>query len=182
MAWVTPGTAVTNATYTAAQHNAWVRDNLLETLVAKVTAAGQIGVSTGPNALSARGLGGSRVTGGPQTTSSAAFTDMTTVGPTVTLTTGTTALVLTTSFVMNTTAGQGGYMGYTVSGASTIAADATRALRIMSGAASERARLTAATWQTGLNAGSNTFTARYAVVASGTAEFDEREIIVLPLS
>jgi hypothetical protein len=182
MAWTTPLTAVSNAALTAAQWNASVRDNLLETPAAKFTAAGQLFVSTAANAGAARSVGANRVAGGSQTTSSASFTDLVTVGPTVTLSTGTAALVLVTAFIANNTAGQGGYMGYGVTGATTIAASAERTLRIMSGAASERARATAANWQTGLTVGSNTFTAKYSVVATGTADFDEREIAVLPLS
>jgi hypothetical protein len=174
---------VTSTQLTAAQWNASVRDNLLETAVGKVTASGQLVVSTGPNALAARGVAAGRVAGGSQQTTSATIADnLTTVGPSVTLTTGTSVLVLLTAFCMNTTAGQGCYMGYAVSGATTIAATAERTLRLMSSLASERNRATAAVWQTGLNAGSNTFKAQYAVVASGTADFDEREIAVLPLS
>lgn len=46
-------TAVANAALTAAQWNTHVRDNLMETLPAKVNAARQIGLSTGPNAIKA---------------------------------------------------------------------------------------------------------------------------------
>lgn len=183
MAWSTPLTAVSNAALTAAQWNASVRDNLLETPAAKFTAAGQMFISTAANAGAARSVGAARVSGGSQQTSSSTLGDnLTTVGPSTTLNTGTAALVLVTAFCMNTTAGQGTYMGYSVSGASTIAASADRTLRIMSGAASERSRATAANWQTGLTVGSNTFKAQYAVVATGTGDWDEREIAVLPLS
>ncbi len=184
MAWTTPFTAVSGTQYTAAQANA-LRDNLLETLVAKVTAAGQIGVSTGPNALAARGVAASRVAGGSQTTNSTTFGDLTTTGPSVTLTTGPSVLVLLTSFIANNVAGQGGYMGYRVSGATSIAPSAERTLRIMSSIASERNRMTAAVWQTGLTPGSNTFKAEYATItttSSNVADFDEREIAVFPLS
>jgi hypothetical protein len=183
MAWTTPLTATSNTALTAAQWNASVRDNLLETPAAKFTAAGQIFVSTAANAGAARSVAAGRVGGGSQQTSSATLADnLTTVGPSVTLNTGTAALVMVTAFIMNTTAGQGGYMGYNVSGASTIAATADRTLRLMSDTASVRNRATAANWQTGLTTGSNTFKAQYSVVATGTADFDEREIAVLPLS
>jgi len=183
MAWTTPLTAVSNAALTAAQWNASVRDNLLETPAAKFTAAGQLFVSTAANAGAARSIASNRVSGGTQATSSAVLGDnLTTVGPSVTVSTGATTLVLLTAFVANTTAGQGGYVAYAISGATTIAATVDRSLRIMSGAAGERARMTAANWQTGLAVGSNTFKAQYSVVASGTADFDEREIAVLPLS
>lgn len=183
MSWLTPGTAVTGAIYTAAQYNAWVRDNLLETAVAKATASGQMIVSSGVNALTTRTMAGSRVTGGSQQTSSATFGDnLTTIGPSITVNTGSAVVVLLTSFIMNTTAGQGGYMGYSISGATAQAAIAERSLRIMSSNASERSRMTAAIYQSSLTPGNNTFKAQYATVSGGTADFDEREIIVLPLN
>lgn len=185
MAWSTPMTAVSGTMYTAAQYNTYVRDNLLETGVAKVTAAGQMVISTGPQQLAARGVAANRVTGGSQQTAATSLGDnLTTVGPTVTLTTGSSVLVLLTAFIMNTTAGGGGYMGYLISGSTSIAGTFERSLRLMSGSASERSRATAAVWQTGLTPGSNTFKAQYSAVPGngGNADFDEREIAVIPLS
>ena len=51
MPWNVPRTAAVGDVYTAAWYNADTRDNLLETAPAKVTAAGDIVVATGPNAL-----------------------------------------------------------------------------------------------------------------------------------
>lgn len=49
--WTAPRTWVASAILTAAQLNTHVRDNLLETAVAKVTTAGDIAQATGANAL-----------------------------------------------------------------------------------------------------------------------------------
>jgi hypothetical protein len=73
-------------------------------------------------------------------------------------------------------------VGVAVSGATTIAADALRSLRIMSGAAGENSKQSYVGMFSGtLTAGNNTFKAQYAVVTTGTGSFDERELLVLPL-
>ncbi len=51
IAWTAPRTWVANDILTAAQLNAHVRDNLLETAVAKATAAGEVPYATAANAL-----------------------------------------------------------------------------------------------------------------------------------
>jgi len=73
-------------------------------------------------------------------------------------------------------------MGCAVSGATTIAADVTRALRIMSGAAAENSKQSyIGMFFATLTAGSNTFQAKYSTVGAGTSTFDERELLVIPL-
>jgi hypothetical protein len=183
MAWSTALTAVTNAALTAAQWNASVRDNLAETAPAKATATGRIFVSTGANAIAERVPSVTRVVGGAQGTTSTSFTDLSTVGPTSPSTaTGTSAIYAISAFCLNTSAGNGCYIGVAVSGASTIAATVTQALRIMSGGASENSKQSyVGMFSTTLTAGNNTFQMKYAAVSAGTATFDERELLVLPL-
>lgn len=183
MAWTTLPTYTNGNVLTDAQLNA-IAANINETAAAKVTASGQLVVSTGPNTLAARSVGANRVTGGSQQTTNGTLGDnLTTVGPTVTVSTGSAVLVTLTSYIMSTTAQGGGWMGYAISGATTIAASTDRSLRLMSDVASVRSRASAVNWQTGLNVGSNTFKAQYATVtAPQVADFDEREIAVLPLS
>jgi hypothetical protein len=180
MAWSTPFTAVSNSTYTAAQHNASVRDNLLECPTAKATAAGQMFVSTGTNAIAARTPG--RFTNGTaQTTASLTYTDLTTVGPAYTVTTGTSALVIVSAAIRNSTGGGGGLMSFAVSGATTIAPSDDRAFRsLSSGASTTDNNGSRVHMQTGLTAGSNTFTAKYAAAIGGTATFEFRELCVIP--
>ena len=94
MAWSAPMTAVANATFTAAQFNQYVRENLNETAPAKATTSGGYFVADGVNSIAERfATGNTDLNSG--TTTSTTFTDLTgaAIGPTVTVTTGTMALV-----------------------------------------------------------------------------------------
>lgn len=178
MAWSTPLTAVANAALTAAQWNASVRDNFAETAPAKATAAGQIFVSTGVNAIAVRVPSTNRVST-LETTASLTFVALTTAGPAVTVTTGVLALVFVTAQMSNNTASGSGAMSYDVSGATTIAASNAEAVRHRAGATTDDMRASAISTPT-LTSGSNTFTAKYAVNA-GTGSFSERTLAVVPL-
>lgn len=178
MAYTTPLTAVSNATLTAAQWNASVRDNFAETAVAKATAAGQIFVSTAANALAARTPTGATVNVSESTTSTT-YAALTTPGPAVTVTTGTQAIVGVASKMSQNTATANAYMSYAVSGATPIASNDNNA-QLFQFPATTTLRATAMTLQTGLTAGSNTFTAQYRVTA-GTGTFDSRHLFVIPL-
>jgi hypothetical protein len=110
------------------------------------------------------------------------YTDPVNAGPAVTLTTGTKALVIVTSSQKSVTAGKKSFMGYAVSGATTIAATDTTALaklQDITNAGSERA--SAASVVT-LTAGSNTFTAKYKTVDSDISTFTDRTIFVMNLA
>ena len=116
-----------------------------------------------------------------QGTSSASFTDLTTSGPAVTVTTGTKALVIVSARTYNNTTNSYTYMSYAVSGASTVAAntDTSLAWRQSAGSSDQVIQASRATVVT-LTAGSNTFTAKYAA-GGGTASFGHRDIFVLDL-
>lgn len=92
MAWTAPMTAAERAVWTSAQWNAHVRDNLLETMPAKATTEGSYFVSTAANAIAERVLGGNVVTTS-ETCTDTDYGDLATVGPAVTSTTGSEALV-----------------------------------------------------------------------------------------
>ena len=114
-----------------------------------------------------------------QGTTSGSFTDLATVGPSVTITTGTKALVILTSYLQQPN-GWEAFMGYAVSGATTISATTAKCLQMRmqnSGNANIQASMVDSVT---LTAGSNTFTAKYAS-ASGTATFQYREITVIDL-
>jgi len=111
-----------------------------------------------------------------QTTTSTSFTDLATAGPTVTLTTGTKALVILSARIYHSTGGYAAAMGYAVSGATTISADFSRSYINNSQALATFAHL-----QTGLTAGSNTFTAKYASQDAGTSNYQYRYITVIDL-
>lgn len=179
MAWTAPMTAVSGATFTAAQFNANVRDNLNETAPAKATAEGQIFVSTGPNSIAARQMVKQTVLTS-QTTTSSSYTDLATVGPQVTVATGTRALCLFSSSIDNTVTNGAAKVSVAVSGASSIAANDSWCLD-RDGATSGNI------WRVGmshmfdtLTPGSNTFTMKYEVGNGGTATFINRELIVIP--
>jgi len=118
-----------------------------------------------------------------ESTTSTSFTDLTTAGPAVTVTTGTKALVIVCSEMYQGTSDRGLYMGFAVSGATTIAANAAQAAGIYNGASDLTAIKFSAAFVVTLTAGSNTFTAKYARRgASGTAVFNDRNIFVMNLA
>jgi hypothetical protein len=114
-----------------------------------------------------------------QNTSSTTYTDLATVGPAVTLTTGTKALVIVTALQFPAT-NQLGYMSFAVSGATTIAASDLYANIVRDDSANNDARASAVTRLDTLTAGSNTFTAKYRCSATLGAYID-REICVIDL-
>lgn len=177
MAWTAPMTAVANATFTAAQFNTNVRDNLNETAPAKATTASRYFVATGLNAIAERELAEDIVDTAESTTSTG-FTDLATTGPSVTVTTGTSALYVMTSRISNSTAGQSGFIGMAVSGASTVAANEEQTLIHQSSNANEIIRASVVQVATGLTPGSNVFTMKYRA-SGGTANFRYRRLTVM---
>jgi hypothetical protein len=177
MAWSTPLTAVSNATLTAAQWNASVRDNLAETAPAKATTAGSIFAGTGANSIAERIPSGDTV-GTSQTTTSTSYVDLATVGPSVTVTTGVLAFVFVSCQMTNNTGTIGSFMSFTVSGATTVAATDGSSLVHYPTTAGLPMQATRAVSQ-GLTAGSNTFTAKYRAAAN-TGTFSQRGLAVIP--
>jgi hypothetical protein len=116
-----------------------------------------------------------------QSTTSSSFTDLTTAGPEVTLTTGTKVLVIITAEMLNSSGTESSLASFAVSGASTIPAGTYDwYVRSFVGTANERVRFSAASRFAGYTAGSNTFTMKYRRTG-GTASFGQREIIVMDL-
>jgi hypothetical protein len=179
MTWNAPMTAVSNTAFTAAQFNTNVRDNLLETAPAKATASGQVFVATGTNAIAARSPAGATVAAS-QTTASVTYADLTTVGPSVTVTTGTAAYVAIQCRMANGTANSQCYASWSVSGATTVAASNTTAIICENATAGNIQRHGVFHYQSGLNPGSNTFTMQYHTDV-GTGTFSDRHIAVIPL-
>lgn len=100
-----------------------------------------------------------------ESTSSTSYTDLTTVGPTVTLTTGTRALIIITARrFSNGSTTSDNFIGVDISGATTIAPSDTRAMFLATtttGASRPFVGMSFAYIETGLTAGSNTFTLKY---------------------
>ena len=109
-----------------------------------------------------------------QSTSSTSYTDLATAGPAVTLTTGTTAIVLVGAASSPAAQGPSAVMSFAVSGATTIAASNDFA---SFGGDPYVESVSMITKLTTLTAGSNTFTAKYKAT-SGTATFYNRSITV----
>lgn len=180
MAWTSPMTAVANTALTAAQWNTHVRDNLLETAPGKASAAGQTFVATAANAIAARVPTGATVITS-QATTSTSYTDLTTVGPSVTVTTGTKAIVCMSTTLLNSGTSFGSFASYAVSGATTIAAADQWSLILDGTALNNPVRYGGIHFQESLNPGSNTFTMKYKADATSSASFANRHLFVFPL-
>lgn len=119
-----------------------------------------------------------------QTTSSTSFTDLATAGPSVTVTTGTEALVTISAILgQGADAGQTIHAGVAVSGASTIAASTNYSLFLNGDdfvSSSGNVSLSTTFKLTGLTAGSNTFTMKYKC-SSSSARFENRHITVFAI-
>lgn len=172
-------TAVDNAAWTAAQFNIHVRDNLLETMPGKATAAGNWFVVSGTNAIAQRAISEAVVVTS-QTTGSTSYTDLATVGPSITVTTGTRALVFWGANMSNATANVGSNMSVAVSSATTIAANNTWRCCTNGYTAANGARVSSF-YVFNLTAGSNIFTAKYRSDTASLSTFSDRQLMVMPL-
>jgi hypothetical protein len=127
---------------------------------------------------------GQAYVGTKQNTTSSTYTDLTTAGPAVTLTTGTKALVIVSFEGTNRSANRSAWMSFDVSGASTVAATDTNCVKLTQSVADwEPFRASSGTLVTGLTAGSNVFTAKYRsdTITTCTADFAYREIVVIDM-
>lgn len=113
-----------------------------------------------------------------QTSPSTSYTDLGTVGPTVSVETGTQAKVTLYAGISNTTAAFAN-MSFAVSGATTIAALDTMAIGGLFDAAGETVECGATFHVTGLTPGTNVFTAKYRVTG-GTGTWISRRMMVEP--
>ncbi len=205
MAWTDPAGHIwaTAETVTAANMNTYIRLNLEETAPDKVTTAGDTVYATGANALTRLAIGAANshlvstgtapvwraittdVDTGNGTTSSTGYLTMANLSDTplageveVTVTTGTEALVLWKGLIENTTAGSSTSMSYSVSGATTVAANDIHRLAFESSANDDKAEFDTHDLRTGLTAGSNVFTLE-GRVSAGVGKFTRPEITVI---
>lgn len=169
-------TAVASSVFTAAQFNTFIRDNLNETGPAKAATAGGHFAVSGPNEISERFSATAAVLTS-ETTTSTSFTDLATVGPSVTVETGPLAFIIVHGAMENTGAGSS-RMGYDVSGATTLAAADNRGIGVYGVAGA--GVITSGVSLLTLTPGTNTFTSKYRV-GSGTGTFLSRRIVVFPL-
>lgn len=178
MAWTAPMTAVDNTPFFAAEFNTHVRDNLLETAPAKANTVGSFFVSVGANEIAERAPA-TDIVATSEGTPSTTFTDLATPGPSVTLETGTAALVIIGCSLGNDTTNVSTYMsfeapGYAASGVLRTVGKTSQT------AANMRLHASNYIWLDALTAGSNTFTAKYRVTG-GVGTFANRTLTVIPL-
>ena len=194
MAWTAPRTWSAGELVTAALLNTHVRDNLLVTGVAKVTTAGDLTYATAANVVARLALGTRGQTlvsgasapewsSGPsvsiddtgRTTASTSYVALT-GAPSVTITTGTKAIMWITARMSNNGGSNRSWLSCAVSSATTIAASDAVSVEIDNTNAGEETRLGMAHIYT-LTAGSNVFTLN-ARVAAGTGTFENQSLIV----
>lgn len=115
MVWTAPMTAVDNDVFTAAQFNAHIRDNLLETMPGKATTVGSYFVSVDANIIAERFTHHDYVATEESTTSSA-FVDLATFGPSITFTTGSSFLIFMSTQITHSSTTGNSHMGFDISG------------------------------------------------------------------
>lgn len=179
MAWNAPVTWVANAVLTAAQLNAQLRDNISETAPAKATTAGSHFVTVGANSIAERRIVTASVATS-QGTSSTTYVDLTTPGPSVTLTTGTNALIWINARINSGNASNQALASFNVSGASAISAGDARAMVCVSSPITQRYGICVQIAT--LTPGTNTFKMLYRTGnTDNTATFSDRTIVVMGL-
>src|ERR1044072_861619 len=176
MAWTAPMTAVAGAGFTAAQYNTYVRDNFLTLDVSMASVEGSFFAGNGTNSVVQRTPAWDVRTGG-STTASLTHTDLADgVGPSVTVATGTMAMVWIYCNQYNTS-GAAAWMTFEISGDTTLAASYINAVQMQG---TDGDRCGAGILIDTLTGGTNTFTAKYRVSTSGTGYFSQRRIPLWP--
>jgi hypothetical protein len=120
--------------------------------------------------------------GAEESTTSTVYTDLATVGPTVTASIGSSgkALVVVSARMRNDTAGALVYTDVKLAGANTRSASDSTALTYEASNAGDFIRASSTFLLTGLAAGSTDFTLQHRVGA-GTGSFAHRQLTVIPL-
>lgn len=207
MTWWAPFTFVAGNPPTAEEFNKVLKDNMLQTLAGQVysgatsTDLGTWFSTSGVNQISGYQIRGTNSAPGSYGTRASStygtFTQQVApyTNPSITVTTGTRALVILHSREMNlTTVGTGdsvdaGYASVAVSGATTIAASDTYAAKVSG--VYPQTNVNAFTnqfchsmfrWYTTLNAGSNTFTCQGRTSGASDVSIAEPTLIVIPFA
>lgn len=182
MAWTAPMTAVANSAMTASLYNTQIRDNLRCEAPFLATATGQLFVTTEANALAARTISYHEVNTS-ETTTSSSYTDLTTTGPTVTISEiyGNAAMVWITAELDQNQNDVQAAATVEVSGATSFPASDTRcAIQRDAMPLTNAIQVMGCFLFTPLSrGGSTTFTMKYRNGGAGTATFQRRRILVL---
>jgi hypothetical protein len=200
-------TASTSTTLAATANAVKTTYDLANAAIPKstVTTSGDMIYATGSSAVTRRGIGSTgqvlTVSGGVPTwatpagssptsatdyvsayegTSSGSFTNLTTTGPTVTMTTGTKVLISVACEMNIDASNRSGFMSFDISGATT--QTAIERYCISAYVPGQIYWQAGATYLvTGLTAGSNTFTAKYKTNGAGIVYFTDRTITVIDM-
>lgn len=178
MAWTAPKTFTANTVLTAADLNAYLRDNLLETAPAKATTTGSWFVGAGPNQIQERVPQLASIAAS-ETCTSSSWGDLETPGPTVTVNSGVRALIIISAAISSNSLDAQSFVGYTISGATTQIATFDLSLQVDGISADKTNRRCQIFMQEDLTPGLNTFTTRY-TISSGISTFSDRFIGVWP--
>lgn len=178
MAWTSPMTAVAGNAITDADWNVNIRDNLLETAPAKATTAGGYFVATAANTIAQR-LIGTAFIATAQDATAASFSDLATVGPSVTVTTGNHALVFFKAHASHSVTDAVSAISFAVSGSTVIGASFNYSAQADGVPAGNKPSICGFKY-IGVSPGSNTFTMKY-YTNTPTATFELRELVVVPL-
>lgn len=174
-------TAVANQVLTDLMFNQNVRDNLLQTMPGKATATGGYFCSENVNRIAQRFCSRDYIDA-TQTTTSTTYTDLATVGPTVTLTTGYSALIFYAAEMGNNTLDRAALLTFEITGASRLDPDSWQRIVTDGTTASNQIRQYGVYRTNVLNPGTNIFTMKYATgSAATTSNFAQRELVVMPL-
>jgi hypothetical protein len=114
-----------------------------------------------------------------ESTTSATYTDLATVGPVITLPLAGDYKIATTATVVNSSAGSGGAVSFSVSGAAANTATDADSIRITTVSVTVLQASSVSVSKTGLTAAAVTM--RYRLTVSGTATFTSRVLTAVPI-
>ena len=183
MAWTAPMTFVDGSALTAPQMNTHLRDNLSEQAASKASTPGAYFTVVAPNFITERSWAVASVPNQIVNFEETSYDDLDgSYGPEVTLQTGTSALVFisTSARCENSKA----FISFAVSGESSIDPADENAIAVQQQGSTNAD----AAWMMSstivplrnLEPGTNTFTMKYRVQEEGVADFQFREITVIP--
>jgi hypothetical protein len=158
--------------------NTHVRDNFLETAPAKAAAAGEYFMATAANTITIRTIN-EDFENTSETTTSTSYTDLATVGPTVSATASTRAIVSITARVSNSSSAEESFIGVDLTSATTQSPSDNFALQQEGGATNVSDQKSYVALMTGLSAGSTQFRMKYRVTG-GTGTFHRRRLMIMP--
>lgn len=179
MAWTTPKTWVANQVLTAEELNEQLRDNMAACMPSLAKKDGEMFFTEHEGKIAARMITSALVNKSEETASTS-YTDLATVGPTVTVETGPAAWVFFRAFLANNTDNAQSCMSFAVSGATTLAADDSYSI-ILDGIDTGNAVMCGTAALVELTPGVNTFTSKYRAGGAGTMNANRRFLTVLPL-